>query len=337
MKTLPSIAPFDAIKLKDGTYCFSHHNFWGSSPYIARPKYVPTIRYPHDFMGHFWIYEGTKYSRLKDSDAVDHYISIHQNVFDKNDSINSDTIETVVHAQLSRNDFLDYTRNLDNMTQERKAAFDLIEELLRGGIPMSDIGITGSILLKGEVAGFSDFDLVLYGASAIGKAQQILKEFSSYDQSPLYYRTKEESIKFYHKYSVVTELTAEEFSETFPHKVSQGIMSGIPFSIFQVPAAGEVNLLKGHNNFLDDAHTTEAFEAIIEDALYSRYTYQSVYKIKKLNDNRKIYDLHCCDRACMEQAEKGDRVLVSASKIDDFYVIHAKKGFIKPAYNSGDK
>lgn len=332
MTVLPSISPFDAIKLKDSTYCFAHHDFWGGAPYFARPKYVPTVRYPHDFMGHYWTYEGVQYSRLGDSETVRNYMGINPSVFYNDGYIQPEQIERVIPARITMNDFLEFTRKLDDVSLERKAAYDLINHLVEEGVNPAAIGITGSILLKGEVRGFSDFDLVLYGAEAIGKSEKILRSLSAVPNSPLYYRTKEEAKKFYHKYSVLTDLSDEEFADTFPGKVSQGIMIGIPFSIFQVPTAEEVKILsepKKLNNI--QSPEREIFEAILENDSYSKFTYKALYQVKKTENDGKIYNIFCYDRACTEQAQKGETLLIDAEKLDEkSYIVYAQAGFIKP-------
>ncbi|MBN9343925.1 MAG: hypothetical protein BGO76_00295 [Caedibacter sp. 38-128] len=335
MYTLPSIAPFDALKLEDGTYCFAHHDFWGDAPYFAWPKYVPSRRYPHDFMGYFWTYEGTQYSRLRDTKAVHDYMALNSVFFVDGTRIDPAAVETVIPARITMNDFFKYTEKLKGATAERIATFDLVRHLIDGGVDSDMIGVTGSILLKGEISGFSDFDLVLYGARTIEKSEKILRKLALKPNSPLYYRRKEEAIKFYHKYNVLSDLTPEEFSETFPQKVSQGIMSEIPFSIFQVPSKDEVAVLKEPESSAFDPLSKDRFEATVEDDFYSKYTYKCLYKIKKTHDGGKIYTLYCHDRACTEQAKNGDLVLIEASRInDDSYVIHPKNGYIKPIKSS---
>lgn len=216
------------------------------------------------------------------------------------------------------------------VTRVRAATLALIEALLEGGLALKDIGITGSVLLRGEIDGFSDFDLLLYGAKPIARAREILKSLAARSQSPLYYRTRDESAYFYKKYSVISEMTADEFAVTFPGKVSQGIMMGVPFSIFQVPTPEEIPLL----NAVSAAATPgrkEKFEAWITDDLYSRYTFRSIYKVEKSGEPGKVYSVICYDRACMEQGDVGQKMIVSAHRVaDDTYHIYQGDGFIRP-------
>lgn len=328
--TKDEVAPFDAVELVNGTYCFVDPEFWGFAPFRVIPKYVAASEYPVPFMGHFWNYNGKKFARLGTKEAVLNYSYQNSDVISAGGIVTKDNVNRIISARLSCNDFLEHSRSLTHIGSVRSAALQISLLLTEGGLSLNDLGITGSVLLNGEIDGFSDFDLVIYGSDAIRRAHGILKKYTQTSGSLLSYRTRQEAFSFYTKYDVISDLTADEFADAFIRKYSQGIMAGVPFSIFQVPTRDDLSSFTP-NKYSAPPHggEQERFIGTITDDTHSRYTFKCSYMVRK-KDEGTLHNIFCHDRACTEQAEKGEAVEVSAYRMKDGdYCIFQKNGYLK--------
>ncbi len=318
-----SVHPFDAVLTSEGIWCFVEPLFWGGPPYSCRPKYVPTPIYNRPFMGHFWQYGDQTYSRLGDAAAVQQIQEQFTHHFDSQGYLLGEAVQQVIPA-VSGKEICQHNQH----SKTAAATAYLIDILVTGGVPAENIGVTGSVLLDGAVDGFSDLDLVLYGADTIRQAMAVLQSAFANGYKDLYYRNLQEACHFYHKYSVISQLTDEEFAQHFVRKYSQGIIRDVPFTIFTVPDEETALELTATLPQLSPSPSPVTLTGVVLEAKDANYTPVARYLLR--DEAQKDVVVYCLDRACVGQAGVGDEVYVEAYPTGhDTYLIQAMQGVIK--------
>jgi len=121
------------------------------------------------------------------------------------------------------------------------AAISLLKFLHENMIPLSNLGVVGSILLQLQTVGISDIDLVVYGSSAYRQAMHLLSR--GYLQT-LRFPGESEWRSHYTQVGIMNRLSAEEYAKLMTQQFNRGSISGVDFGILAVRNAEEIEKLK---------------------------------------------------------------------------------------------
>lgn len=314
--------PLDLVRTIDGVWCVVDDFSWGW-PARVRPKYVPASLLDRAFRGHFWTIEGDRYSRLTTPDDQDLVRAAFPRTCPANGLISSDVIARHVSAVRDRD------ACLSRRTAVASATALLVRILLDAGVPSDAVGVTGTTLLEAAIDGFSDIDLVIYGSVPIRVAMAALLASSRAPDGPRY-RTLAEAIEFHSHYDVISSLTPEQFARHFVRKRAQGLIRGIPFTVFTVPDQPTASVLAAGIAAAGSAPAEQvSFRATIIDDSDANYTACGRYVLRPEDAPAgELADLYCLDRACVDQARTGAAAQVLARRAGTGYLIRPRDGFL---------
>ena len=187
------LRPYDFVLTKEN-FLFMVRNYPEiDGQILASPKYIPYKLVKTKFMGHTWKMLGEEWSRINNpldpNYEIQKEVLAHLNKYKLNDNnflIEKPEIEKEFLASKGVEKIMLESEIEQNHT--RRKIRKLID-LLKDATPIQSLGLTGSSLFRGEIDGFSDIDLVVYGSDSYKKLSSFL-EHSSNPQ--IHFRTKRE-------------------------------------------------------------------------------------------------------------------------------------------------
>ncbi|HDJ26559.1 MAG TPA: hypothetical protein ENF34_04520 [Candidatus Bathyarchaeota archaeon] len=126
---------------------------------------------------------------------------------------------------------------LDTLEEKALSLARLVAEV--SGVPLSELGVTGSILLGIHVPGISDIDLVVYGRENSARVKEAISKALD-DRSIEVQRLEGEVARAWCvRKAKIHPLTLEEAKEILGRKWNMGTYEGVRFSIHPVLKEGE--------------------------------------------------------------------------------------------------
>ena len=291
------------FQLDDGTYCHTVcEECYENGKVIGVPKYFPTsdngnsVRFINGFkyFKNSSIAESMLFARLFTTQKVKKIDRFGEElcVYSQNEIVHIfDPFETA-------EEIAKYNGN-ESILNDAKLLINIVEERL--GIPLKDIGIEGSIMLKGYQEG-SDIDVIIKGEKSV----KILEEkFLMLGQDPNIHIYDESDIKTifsrrrrYDSFMTLSEMLYQERRRTV------GLINGRRFWL--QPILGN-NLLEFHNRKLEKAGVVN-FEATVINSDHA-FLWPTYYTVQNGDEQ---YRVECYDPVYMNQAKKGDVVQLRA-------------------------
>jgi predicted nucleotidyltransferase len=314
----------DLLMAAGAVWCVVDQLSWGW-PARARPKYAPVEVLRRPFRGHLWTIEGREYSRVVTPEDLQLVLAALPGVFTPDGTVPPHRVGRHVSTIADRDACVAGRPSEVAGVTER-----LVGLLLEAGVPDGAVGVTGSTLLRAAIDGFSDVDLVVSGAGAIQQAMLALRRASEDEGGPRY-RSPEEARAFYRHYDVITQLSDQQFARHLGRKSAQGVMDGVPFTVFTVPDAATASELAGVLPWLRAAATgCVTFRARMLDVAHGNYTAASRYLVQPVEAGLGgPVEVYCLDRACIDQAPAGALVHIEARPAGPGrYVVRPRDGVV---------
>jgi predicted nucleotidyltransferase len=283
------------------------------------PKYIPKKVYNVPFLGHFWKFFGKVWSRITYSPLIqkdrlaevilkkEYPTFFHEGKF----IIPYENIVNIFSAKEGAKLFCEMPR--DKLKREN---WKKIQELLLSfsqEIKLNCLGVTGSSLFYGDIDGFSDIDICVYGSNNYIKLCNFLK-MAQLQNKDLHFRTIEEWCKYWEEghygSKVFSPFSKEIFARHMIFKYDQPIYKGVDVTIFAVRNSKERKELKKFINLRNNSlyEGKIRITATIKDARESMFMFPSLYLVSTSTENF-IVENHI--RPCISQGTKGDIVEIS--------------------------
>lgn len=169
--------PRDIIEIKDGLLLVVKDVDKKRKIILARPLYVPLAHYSGTFGRKIRKINSLSYIRLEYQFDNKYYAKKYKQLIKRNIGISVFEIPfTAVIHHYSATQRVQELMNIPATHKIEKSLKHLVKILLNAGVKLSNIGVTGTILLGATLTETSDIDLVLFGANSYKNAQIILKK-----------------------------------------------------------------------------------------------------------------------------------------------------------------
>ena len=194
----------------------------------------------------------------------------------------------------------------------------------QAGIPVSSLGVTGSVLIGIHRPEFSDVDLVVYGRSNALKVRRALKELYSSPSSEVRRVEGAKLEELVKRRIEIFHLSREEALKITMRKWNRGVFRGRDFSIHPVKVEDEVDERYGDRVF--KAVGLTEVEAVVEDSSEALFM-PAVYKVRdvevlwgpRVDEVREVVSY---EGLYLDIAEPGEKVRVRG-KLE---LVEGKKG-----------
>ena len=229
------LRPHDLILTHD-KIIFVVQNYEALDGYvIALPKYAPYQLAQTKFKGQTWRMLGNEWSRINNPLDPASTPSAHI----KPRLLNYRQIkygylidESSINQKFYGNDAVRQTlaESMRDQNHVRQQTSTLLN-LLRDVVGETNLGLTGSSALRGEIDGFSDIDILVYGFIAYNAMARFFRYSSP---SYITWRTLADWEKFYDDYKVICGFGRRAFARHMIDKYDQFIIDGVSVSVFAV-------------------------------------------------------------------------------------------------------
>ncbi|MHA1797926.1 MAG: hypothetical protein ACTSVY_05700 [Candidatus Helarchaeota archaeon] len=121
----------------------------------------------------------------------------------------------------------------------------------KGNIPMSDFGITGSILLGIHDISFSDIDLTVHGQESSLKVEKVIKKEHANQDSLIRRISVKEEDEWIQRKILQYKLREEQVKLVYQRKWNMGYFNSVKFSIHPIKKENEINEKYGARKYKD--------------------------------------------------------------------------------------
>ncbi|MHA1333605.1 MAG: nucleotidyltransferase domain-containing protein [Candidatus Odinarchaeia archaeon] len=155
-------------------------------------------------------------------------------------------IEKYFRADLKLRSLKD-KKNLDTLEYKAVRLVNILAK--EAGVPFSDFGITGSILLGMHNPDFSDIDLIVYGAENVVKVKEAIKKLKM--KNIIHNLSERYKTQWIQNKIKVFQLTSEDAGVIFERTWNIGIFDGVRFSLHPVRKSFEIKRFYGQYTYLN--------------------------------------------------------------------------------------
>lgn len=234
---MEELKPFDIIVDKYD-YVYSIVTFSNNPEYIICDlKYVPYEVFPEKVLGFTWNIFGRPYTKVTTPRVENAFANSRFNIYNSKLDLTLYRIpvkyikNTISHK--SRNlEFINKKQFNNKVQLSTSRIFNyLVNEL---GIPLKNIGLSGSTLLSAELEQISDIDIVIDNIYSLNRIIYSLHRFDKSKNRNHLIKLKNEP-EFWENYSdlsSIIKIPINEFANLTCKKVNKGWINDVPFSIF---------------------------------------------------------------------------------------------------------